>query len=170
MLSGVVAPCPFERSILRGCAACAQSEKIQIAERELVKCRNTASHSRCSELYAHLRRSFSFALGTLRVDTPLPHAQEMRVQCGGLKGLQHTLSGGTEVENVDELLENAPCTSGAKSRTSPTRMSCMQPPRHTRGATADATMLTSTGKAEAANTMPTRLPHTGKTQFAKEIR
>ena len=107
MLSGIVAPCPFERSILRGCAACAQSEKMQVAERELVKCRNTASHSRCSELYAHLRRSFSFALGTLRVDTPLPHAQEMRVQCGGLKGLQHTLSGSTEVENVDELLGNA---------------------------------------------------------------
>ena len=107
MLSGVVAPCPFERSILRSCAACAQSEKIQIAERELVKCRNSASHSRCIELYAHLRRSFSFALGTLRVDTPLPHVQEMRVQCGGLKGLQHTLNGSTEVENVDELLENA---------------------------------------------------------------
>lgn len=107
LLSGVVAPCPFERSILRGCAACVQAEKIQIAERELVKCRNMASHSRCSELYSHLRRSFSFALGTLRVDTPLPHAQEMRVQCGGLKGLQYTLSGGAEVENVDELLENA---------------------------------------------------------------
>ena len=107
LLSGVVAPCPFERSILRSCAACVQAEKIQIAERELVKCRNMASHSRCSELYSHLRRSFSFALGTLRVDTPLPHAQEMRVQCGGLKGLQYTLSGGAEVENVDELLENA---------------------------------------------------------------
>lgn len=107
MLSGVVAPCPFERSILRGCAACVQSEKIQIAERELVKCRNMASHSRCIELYSHLRRSFSFALGILQVDTPLPHAQEMRVQCGGLKGLQHTLNGNTEVGNVDELLGNA---------------------------------------------------------------
>ena len=107
MLAGVVAPCPFERSILRGCAACEQSEKIQIAERELVKCRNMVSHSRCIELYSHLRRSFSFALGILRVDTPLPHAQEMRVQCGGLKGLQHTLNGDTEVEYVDELLGNA---------------------------------------------------------------
>ena len=107
MLARVVAPCPFERAILGGCAACARSEKMQIAERELVKCRNMASHSRCIELYAHLRRSFSFALGILRVDTPLPHAQEMRVQCGGLKGLQHTLNGNTEVGNVDELLENA---------------------------------------------------------------
>ena len=107
MLSGVAAPCPFEKSVLRGCAACAQAEKIQIAERELVKCRAMASHARCNELYSHLRRSFSFALGTLRVDTPLPHAQEMRVQCGGLKGLQHVLSGGAEVENVDELLENS---------------------------------------------------------------
>lgn len=80
---------------------------MQIAERELVKCRDMASHSRCRELYTNLRRSFSFALGTVRVDTPLPHAQEMRVQCGGLKGLQHTLSGTSEVKNVDELLENS---------------------------------------------------------------
>lgn len=107
MLSGIVAPCPFEKSILRGCAACAQSEKIQIAERELVKCQNTISHSRCLELYAELRRSFSFALATFRVDAPLPHAQEMRVQCGGLKGLQYALNGNTEIGNVDELLGNA---------------------------------------------------------------
>jgi hypothetical protein len=58
-------------------------------------------------LYGHLRRSFTFALGVPRVDTPLPHGQEMRVQCGGLKGLQQTLNGDTEVENVDDLLTSA---------------------------------------------------------------
>ncbi len=37
----------------------------------------------------------------------LPHAQEMQVQCGGLKGLQQTLSGIAEVADVDQLLRQA---------------------------------------------------------------
>ena len=31
----------------------------------------------------------------------------MRLQCGGLKGLQRVLNGGTKVGNVGDLLENA---------------------------------------------------------------
>ncbi len=100
-------PCPFERSILRGCAACNQAKRLQIAEREAVMCQMTDSHSRCQELYVQLRRSFSFALGVLRDDIPLPHAQEMRVQCGGLKGLHNVLNGRSEIENVDGLLARA---------------------------------------------------------------
>ena len=108
MLSeAVVRPCPFERAILRSCAACACAERLQIAEREAVMCQAESSHARCMGLYGHLRRSFTFALGVLHIDTPLPHGQEMRVQCGGLKGLQQTLNGETEVENVDQLLTNA---------------------------------------------------------------
>jgi hypothetical protein len=45
---------------------------------------------------------------------------------------------------------------------------CIQQPRYTRGAMADATILTSTGKADAANAMPTRSAHAVKIQFAKE--
>ena len=48
-----------------------------------------------------------FALGKPRIDSPLPHGQEMRVQCGGLKGLQHTLDGNAEVTDVDRLLDNS---------------------------------------------------------------
>ena len=108
ILSGaVVRPCPFERAILRSCADCQCAERLQIAEREAVRCQTEGSHARCVALYGHLRRSFTFALGVLRIDTPLPHGQEMRVQCGGLKGLQQTLNGDTEVENVDELLTRA---------------------------------------------------------------
>jgi hypothetical protein len=40
-------------------------------------------------------------------DTVLTHAQEMRVQCGGLKGLQYVLDEDAEVDNVDALMESA---------------------------------------------------------------
>ncbi|MEO6974952.1 MAG: hypothetical protein ABI144_03620 [Gallionella sp.] len=51
-----------------------------------------------------LRRNFTFALGKLHIDGPLPHAKEMRMQCGGLKGLQYMLDGNEEVSDVAALI------------------------------------------------------------------
>ncbi len=105
---GVVArPCPFERAILRACAACTLASRVQIAERELLSCADADGHARCQEFYGRLKSSFSFALGKSKIDAPLPHAQEMQVQCGGLKGMQQTLSGTAEVADVDQLLRQA---------------------------------------------------------------
>jgi hypothetical protein len=100
-------PCTFEKSLLSRCVGCDRSDRFQIAERELVTCLDAGCLSRCTELHNHLRHGFAFALGTVRDDVALSHAQEMRVQCGGLKGLQYVLDGGEEVENVDALLEGA---------------------------------------------------------------
>lgn len=99
-------PCAFEKALLARCVTCDCAARIQIAEREAVTCSNAASLSRCSSLHDHLRHSFAFALGKPRDDTPLPHAQELRVQCGGLRGLQQVMQGECEVGNVDALLEN----------------------------------------------------------------
>jgi hypothetical protein len=99
--------CPFARAILGSCAACRETERVHIAEREIVTCRTPGSHARCRALYEQLRRSFSFALGSPPADAPLPHAQEMRVQCGGLKGLQQTLDGSAEVADIDPMLAAA---------------------------------------------------------------
>lgn len=108
-------PCPFARAILGNCATCAAAERVHIAEREIVTCRTPGSHARYRALYEQLRRSFAFALGRVQFDSgaPLPHAQEMRVQCGGLKGLQQTLDATTEVANIDQSLANAVARRGA---------------------------------------------------------
>jgi hypothetical protein len=99
-------PCTFEKAILAGCVECKCMERVQIAERESVTCMNQASLSRCTSLHVHLRHSFAFALKNVREDAALSHAQEMRVQCGGLLGLQNVLNDGTEVDNVDALLDS----------------------------------------------------------------
>lgn len=99
--------CPFEKSILTHCAACSKAEKHNIAEREVVSCRNTEAHQRCIAFRDSLRHNFTFALGKLHIDGPLPHAQEMRMQCGGLRGLQFTLEGNDEVRDAAVLLEMA---------------------------------------------------------------
>jgi hypothetical protein len=100
-------PCTFEKSLLTRCVACERSGRVQIAEREAATCQNANSLSRCTELHGYLRHSFAFALGQVRDDAVLSHAQEMRVQCGGLKGLQYVLNDSSEVDNVDALMESA---------------------------------------------------------------
>lgn len=105
-LSATVADaCPFEKTMLANCAACSRAEKRNIAEREIVYCNNAQAHGRCIELRDLLRRNFNFTLGQLHIDKPLPHAQEMRMQCGGLRALQFSLDAGDQVGDVAELLE-----------------------------------------------------------------
>lgn len=99
--------CPFEKSVLTHCAACSKAEKHNIAEREVVSCSSDKAHQRCIALRDLLRHNFTFALGKLHIDGPLPHAQEMRMQCGGLRGLQVTIDGNDQVLDVALLVEMA---------------------------------------------------------------
>ncbi len=96
--------CPFEKTILTRCAACSKADKHNIAEREIVACRDVVAHRRCIALRDLLRRNFTFALGKTHIDGPLPHAQEMRMQCGGLKGLQVEMDGSDAVLDVAVLI------------------------------------------------------------------
>lgn len=97
-------PCPFEKSVLTHCAACSQVEKHNIAEREVIACDSAEAQERCVALRDALRNNFTFALGKLHIDGPLPHAQEMRMQCGGLRGLQFEMDGNDEVLDIAALL------------------------------------------------------------------
>jgi hypothetical protein len=99
--------CPFEKSILSNCAACSKAEKRNIAEREVVACNDREALGNCMELRDMLRHNFAFALRRPRIDGPLPHAQEMRMQCGGLKGLQYSLDESDEVRDVSMLVAMA---------------------------------------------------------------
>ena len=96
--------CPFEKTVLTHCAACSKAEKHNIAEREVVACSCAVAHERCIALRDLLRHNFTFALGKLHIEGPLPHAKEMRMQCGGLRGIQFLLDGNDEVHDVSELL------------------------------------------------------------------
>lgn len=97
-------PCTFGKAVLARCVACSRSDRIQLAEREVVTCQNAPSLSRCISLHEQLRHNFSFALRKTSEQTVLSHAQEMRIQCGGLKGLHQVLHDDCEVADVDALL------------------------------------------------------------------
>lgn len=99
--------CPFEKSILTNCVSCSKANKLNIAEREIVICGHADSLVHCTEYRDSLRHNFIFALGVTHIDAPMPHAMEMRMQCGGLKGLQTVLDGNYEVNDVCDLIMRA---------------------------------------------------------------
>jgi hypothetical protein len=104
LTSSIPRYCPFEKTILTHCAACSKAERHNIAEREVIACSNAVAHERCITLRDLLRHNFTFALDKIHIDGPLPHAQEMRMQCGGLRGIQFTLDGNDDVHDVADLL------------------------------------------------------------------
>jgi len=85
-------PCVFEKAILARCCACSLSGRQNIAEREAVACSSPGAHEQCALLRALLRQKSAFALKLTQVEAPLPHSQEMKVECGGLLGVQLALA------------------------------------------------------------------------------
>ncbi|MGE5027362.1 MAG: hypothetical protein ACM3JK_02715 [Betaproteobacteria bacterium] len=83
--------CPFEKAILICQCDCREARRVNIAERLTVNCLAARAQSDCSLLLELLRRNSAFALKLTHADEVLPHAKYVKVQCGGLLGLQATL-------------------------------------------------------------------------------
>lgn len=85
-------PCAFEKALLAGACACSLAARRNIAEREAVACGSPPAREECAALHTLLRQNSAFALKLTQGDAPLPHAKEMKLQCGGLQGLQRALA------------------------------------------------------------------------------
>ena len=97
--------CPFGRAILSRCCACSLAGKRAIAEREAVVCTKAAAHRQCERLYDLLYDNSQFALKRIHPDAPLTHAQNMKIQCGGLHGLQLLQNGSEQVSDAAALVQ-----------------------------------------------------------------
>lgn len=100
-------PCAFGKVILSRHCACSKVNKRYAAEREMVACNVDAEREQCVELLDLLRQNSAFALKLTHITPPLPHGPEMRVQCGGLQGLQHEVDGAESVVDISALLAAA---------------------------------------------------------------
>lgn len=97
--------CPFEKAILSRCADCDQARKFNIAEREAVACEAAVARENCLTLHGLLHQNAVFALKLTHPGEPLPHAKEIKVQCGGLRGLQRLFDQEANlVENIHALV------------------------------------------------------------------
>lgn len=103
--------CVFEKALVAKRCFCEKAVRINIAEREAVGCAAADLAAECGELLALLRKNGQFALHLSHVSGALPHSKEMKVQCGGLLGLQNALDDGVAdvatVGNVFALVQEA---------------------------------------------------------------
>jgi len=84
--------CAFEKGVLTNQCECSQAERFCIAEREGVHCNSDIGQERCLRLLALLREHARFALRTNTEDKALlPHGKAIRIQVGGMRGLQAVL-------------------------------------------------------------------------------
>lgn len=83
--------CVFEKGINSRRCACEQSARFCLADREGIACQSDAGNALCIELLDSMRRNARFSLHLTHADGPLPHNKEIRVQTGGLLGLQKLL-------------------------------------------------------------------------------
>ena len=105
--------CAFEKSVLTNECRCSQAERFCIAEREGVHCRVEESQSRCLHWLELLREQARFALRSDEERRLLPHGKAIRLQVGGMRGLQKVLdvpasepSAVSDVDNTLSLAEN----------------------------------------------------------------
>jgi hypothetical protein len=99
--------CAFEKSVLINQCNCSKAERFCIAEREGVHCLSEEGQARCLDALSILRDHATFALREL-TEGKLPHGKAMRVQIGGMRGLNKLLNGDdTQLPDVDAILQAA---------------------------------------------------------------
>jgi hypothetical protein len=83
--------CVFEKAVLTRRCSCNCSIRFYLADREGISCDSTEGHQRCAGFLALLRENARFAIHITSCLEELPHAKEIKVQNGGLLGLQRIL-------------------------------------------------------------------------------
>jgi len=83
--------CIFAKALLAQHARCELARRQAMGERDLVVCDSAVARMNCSTLAALMRERSTFALRLPRNGAPIEHAKALRLQCGGLTGLQHAL-------------------------------------------------------------------------------
>lgn len=100
-------PCVFEKALLCQAAVCEAAQRLSLAEREMVACREPVARASCGQLLNLLRANSAFALKVKDTQCILPHAMMMKVQCGGLTGLRDLLDPEGHAPDVLRLVRRA---------------------------------------------------------------
>jgi hypothetical protein len=85
------AHCVFEKALIMRRATCELASRHALAERESVACTSPVARTNCATFLGLLSERAAFSLKLSRPEASIPHAIAMKLQCGGLAGLQHVL-------------------------------------------------------------------------------
>jgi len=96
------APCVFEKGILSLKCQCTYQHMFRLADRHGVGCTDTVMQLNCKAFLDHLRKQTRFVF-KIDIDGPLPHNKEIKVQNGGMLGIQKLLLDDSAAENVEDV-------------------------------------------------------------------
>ncbi|VAX11913.1 hypothetical protein MNBD_GAMMA24-2438 [hydrothermal vent metagenome] len=103
--------CVFEKAISARRSNCNCATRFNLADREGIACNSLARYEHCLRLLQQLRKNASFALHLTHVDGQLAHALEMKLQVGGLSGLEDVVLKGdpaaADMNDINGLLNAA---------------------------------------------------------------
>ncbi|MFV1996902.1 MAG: hypothetical protein ACC641_02715 [Acidiferrobacterales bacterium] len=105
-------PCVFERAILRRCGTCEDAQRLNLAEREAVKCLSESSHHDCREFLDIVHEKSAFAIGLPIPGEKLPFGKEIKIQCGSIAGLKNVLDEDAEDPGIHALIRTATISCG----------------------------------------------------------
>ncbi len=98
--------CVFEKTLNAQRGRCSRSKHFLLAGREGYACRSQKGHQQCRSLLETMRSHARFTLGLTKIEGPLPHNKEIRVQAGGLIGLQSPEKGPL-IQDIAETVDAA---------------------------------------------------------------
>lgn len=94
--------CEFEKALTNNLCKCSLSKHFWLADREGYACKFEENAAKCDELLKKVREKSRFLLKLQQTGGPLPHNMEIRVQAGGIEGLQKSL----HPERIDQKVED----------------------------------------------------------------
>ena len=110
--------CEFEKALTNNKARCVCARHFWLADREGYACKSSQSSAKCHELLTKLRENSRFLLKLPQAAEKLPHNMEIRVQVGGISGIQALFNPGSgqPVEDIHALVEQAEAGYGSLER------------------------------------------------------
>lgn len=84
--------CVFAKALLARAAQCELARRRAMAERDVIECPSPVARMNCQTLARLVHERARFVLKLPRAGAPVLHAQALRLQCGGLQGLQQALA------------------------------------------------------------------------------
>ncbi len=108
--------CPFNQTLRSEVFGCAHAAAITRRDGPDVCCTSQPAQERCSALFEEMKRSALPAFGVADDPQQMPYSVVVKVQFGGLLGLQRHLGmvspEPAQVENIDALVERAVAVHG----------------------------------------------------------
>lgn len=96
-------PCPFEKAVLNSGFGCSCSLRMWLADRESASCTCPTAQARCVLTLQALRLEAAEILGGNITVQRFPHNQELRLQTGGLLGIQAALAAAPATLRVADI-------------------------------------------------------------------